>query len=125
MPVTTSVDNDMQLTIHTVTGEASFEEGMTTLKQFFEVRPTKYVLWDFRKGSLAHVSYKDTEAMMDYIKHHSEKRSGGKTAFVVSRDLEYGLSRMAQTLAEIKNLSIQMEIFRSFKEAIRWFGEEE
>lgn len=125
MPITTSIDNDRQLTIHTVTGEASFEEGMATFRQFWEGRPTMNVLWDFRKADLARVSSKETEAMMDYIKHYSEKRSGGKTALVVSGDLEYGLSRMAQTLAEIKSLSIQIEIFRSFKEAIQWLGEEE
>ena len=125
MSITTSVENDNQLTIHTVTGEASFEEGITTLKQFYEDRPTMNTLWDFRTANLVRLSSKETEAIMDYIKHHSEKRSGGKTALVVSGDLEYGLSRMAQALAEIKSLSFQMEIFRSFKEAIQWIGEGE
>ena len=49
MSITTSVDNDKQLTIHTVTGEASFEEGITTLKQFYEDRPTMNTLWDFAR----------------------------------------------------------------------------
>ncbi len=125
MPITTTIDHDRQLTIHTVTGEPSFEEGMATLKQSLEGKPTRNVLWDFRKASLARVSSKETEAMMDYIKHHSEKRSGGKTALVASGDLEYGLSRIAQALAEIKSFSFQMEVFRSLKEAIQWLGEEE
>jgi len=125
MPITTSVDNEKQLTIHTVTGEASFGEGMTTLKQSLEIQPTRNVLWDFSKASLARVFFKETDAMMNYIQDHSEKRSGGKTALVASGDLEYGLSRMAETLAEIKNISIQVKTFRSFNEAIQWFGEEE
>ena len=125
MSITTSVDNDKQLTTHTVIGEVSFEEGMTTLKQFWEGQATRNVLWDFRKASLTCVSVRETEAIMDYIKHHSEKYSGGKTALVASGDLEYGILRMAQTLAEIKGFSLQMEIFRSFKEAIQWLGEEE
>ncbi len=125
MPITTSVDNEKQLTTHTVIGQVSFEEGMETLKQSLEVQPTRNVLWDFRKASLARVSSKETEAMMNYIQHHSEKRSGGKTALVASGNLEYGLSRMAETLAEIKTISIQINAFRSFKEAIQWFGEEE
>ena len=125
MPITTSVDSDKQLTTHTVIGEASFEEGMTTLKQFWEGQPTMNVLWDFRKASLARVSSEETEAIMNYIKRHSEKRSGGKTALVVSGDLEYGLSRMSQMLADLHSISLQMEVFRSFKEAIQWLGQGE
>jgi len=125
MSITTSVDNDKQLTTHTVIGEVYFEEEMTTLKQFWEGQTTKNALWDFRKASLARVSSKETETIMDYIKHHSGKCSVGKTALVASGDLEYGILRMAQTLAEIKGFYLQLEIFRSFEEAIQWLGEEE
>jgi hypothetical protein len=126
MPITTSVDNDKQLTTYTVVGEASFEEVMTTIKQFHEVgRQTINVLWDLRKAGLARVSSKKTEAMINYIKLHSEKRSGGKTALVASRNLEYGLSRMAEMLNEIKSISIQRKVFRSIKEAIQWLDEAE
>jgi hypothetical protein len=123
MPVTTNADHDKQLTIHTVTGEPSFEEGMAAFKQFWEGKPTQNVLWDFRKASLTRLSSIETEAMIDYIKQHAEKRSGGKTAILVSKDLEYGISRMAQTFAELKNIPFEMEIFRSIEEAIQWLGE--
>jgi len=124
MPITSSIDNEKQLTIHTAMGEVSFEDGMTTLRQFWEGQPTINVLWDLRKASLARVTSEETEAIMNYIQQHSEKRSGGKTALVVSGELEYGLSRMSQSLGEIKNLSLQMEVFRSFKKAMQWLGDE-
>ena len=124
MSITTSVDNDKQLTTHTVIGEVSFEEEMTTLKKFWEGQTTRNVMWDFRKASLARVSSGKTEAIMDYIKHHSGKYSGGKTALVASGDLEYGLSRFSQTLAEMKSYPLQLEVFRSFEAAIQWLGEE-
>ena len=73
MPITTTTDHDRQLTIHTVTGEPAFEDGMATLKQFWEGQPTMNVLWDFRKASLARVSFEETEAIMDYI---NIKKSG-------------------------------------------------
>jgi len=123
MPVTTNADHDKQLTIHTVTGEPSFEEGMAAFKQFWEGKPTQNVLWDFRKASLARLSSEETEAMINYIQQHAEKRSGGKTAILVSKDLEYGISRMARTFAELKNIPFEMEIFRSIEEAIQWLGE--
>jgi len=125
MPITTTIDHDRELTIHTVAGEPSFEEGMATIKQFWEGQPTMNVLWDFRKASLPGLSLKETEAITDYIKHHWEKRSGGKSALVVLGDLEYTVSRIAQPLAEMNSFSIQMKIFRTFKEAIQWLGEGE
>ena len=125
MPVKTSADHDKQLTIHTVTGEPSFEEGMAAFKQFWEGKPTQNVLWDFRKASLTRLSSKETEAMIDYIRQHAKKRAGGKTAILVSKDLEYGISRMAQTLTEIKKFSFKVEIFRSIEIAIQWFDKDE
>ena len=122
MPIKTSVDNDKQLSTHTVLGEVSFEDGMTTLKQFWENRPTMNVLWDYRKGSLARVSSVDLERMVDYVTVHSEKRAGGKTAIVVSRDLEYGLLRVLGTLREIRKIPLQSEVFRSMEEAIEWLN---
>ena len=125
MSITTSVDNDKQLTTHTVIGEVSFEEGMTTLKQFWEDRPTMNVLWDYRKGSLARVSSVDLERMVDYVTVHSEKRAGGKTAIVVSRDLESGLSRVLDTLRDISRVPFQLQDFRSMEKANQWLDEEE
>ena len=125
MPVKTKVDHDKQLTIHTVTGEPSFQEGMATFKKFYEGNPTQNVLWDFRKASLARISSKQTEAIIDYIKHHAEKRVGGKTAILVSRDLEYGMSRMVQALTKIKDIPLKTEIFRSIEEAIQWLSKDE
>jgi hypothetical protein len=124
MSITTSVDNDKQLTTHTVIGEVSFEEGMTTLKQFWEDRPTMNVLWDYRKGSLARVSSVDLERMVDYVSVHSEKRAGGKTAIIVSRDLESGLSRVLDTLRDIRRVPFQLQVFRSMEKANQWLDEE-
>jgi hypothetical protein len=125
MSITTSVDNDKQLTTHTVIGEVSFEEGMTTLKQFWEDRPTMNVLWDYRKGSLSRVPAVDLEVMVDYVTVHSEKRAGGKTAIVVSRDLESRLSRVLDTLRDIRRVPFQLQVFRSMEKANQWLDEEE
>ncbi len=124
MPITTEIDNDKQLTTHTVIGDVTFEEFMTTLKQFWENLQTINVLWDFRKSGVSDVSTKEAVAVANYVKHLSGKRIEGKTALVASVDLWYGISRMAQTLGEIKGLSFQMEIFKSYEEAIQWLSEE-
>jgi hypothetical protein len=124
MPIKTDIDIGNQLTIHMVIGNVSYEGVMTNLKRFWESRQTINVLWDFRKGGMAHVSTKEAEAIINYIKHYSEKRPEGKTAIVVSSALDYGMSSVGQTLIEIERISFQIEIFRSYKEAIYWLGEE-
>ena len=125
MPVTTKANHDKQLTINTVTGEPSFQEGMAAFKKFYEGKTTQNALWDFRKASLARVSAKEIKAIFDYIKQHVEKRVGGKTAILVSKDLEYGMSRMVQAFTKLKDIPIEIEIFRSIEEAIQWLGKEE
>ncbi len=74
MSITTSVDNDKKLTTHTVIGEVSFEEVMITLRQFWEGQPTMNVLWDFRKGSMAQLSFIEIERVADYVTFQAEKR---------------------------------------------------
>ena len=125
MQVNIKADHDNQLTIHTVTGKPSFQDGMATFKNFYEGKPTQNVLWDFRKASLARISTKEIEAVLYYVQRHVEKRKGGKTAVLVSKNLEYGISRMVQALTEIKDIPLKIEIFRSIEEAIQWLGKEE
>ncbi len=124
MRITTKVDYDNQLTTHTVIGEVTFEDAVTTLNQFWEGQQTINVLWDIRKGVVADVSPKEAKIISNYIKYYSKKHPESRSAIVVSGDLEYGLSRMVQALGEIRGLSLQTGVFRSFKEAILWLDEE-
>jgi hypothetical protein len=125
MPITTTIDHDRQLTIHTVTGKPSFEELMTALNRFWEGQPTRNLLWNFSEARLAHISYSETRKLIDYVRPQTEKRAGGKTALVSSRDLEYGMSRTLQSLREFQSPSYQIEVFRSLEEASQWFDQEE
>jgi hypothetical protein len=108
-----------------VIGEISFEEVMTTLRQFWEGQLTISVLWDFRKGSMARFSFIEIERVADYVTFQAEKRTGRKTATVVSRESEYGLSRLINTLRVIRKVPLQLKIFRSMEEANQWLDEEE
>jgi hypothetical protein len=125
MPIVNSIDHDKALTIHTVTGEPLFEEIIAAVKQFYESKPTKNVLWDLRKASLVHVSYAELRKILDYVSPMAEKRAGGKTALVGTKDLEFAMSRTFKTFSEIGNLPFQVEAFRSIEEANQWLDEED
>ena len=49
---------------------------------------------------------------------------GGKTAIVALKDLDFGMTRMLMTFAEMKDLPVVAEVFRSFDNAIEWLNEE-
>ena len=48
----------------------------------------------------------------------------GKSAHVVSTNFQFGLTRMAETLAEIKDFPFQQKSFRSMEEALLWLSGE-
>ncbi|MGD2030114.1 MAG: hypothetical protein PVG86_09280 [Desulfobacterales bacterium] len=125
MAIITKVDYDKQLTIHTATGEPTFEEGMEVFKSFYEKHPTKNLLWDLRGASLHHLSSEDLESFVYYAKGHSEVRAGGKTAFVVSKDLEFGMLRVVDVFSEFAKIPFNIMTFRSMDEAMHWLEEEE
>jgi hypothetical protein len=122
MSIIINFDNEKQLTTHTVIGEATGEEILSALRQFWEDRPTINEIWDFREAIGTGVKSEDVDTIMDYIRHHSEKRAGGRTAFIVAGDLEYGMSRMAQAQSVIESFPFQVEIFRSIEAAREWFA---
>jgi len=126
MPIVTSVDTNKDLTIQACTGEVLFEDMMLKLKQFWEKNPTRFMLWDFRQGSLKQISCQNMEKVIEFVSQHAHKRKGGKTAVVAPGDLEYGMSRVADIMLEMKQPPFRSEVFRSLEEARQWlFGSHE
>lgn len=125
MSIVIKADHGRELTVHTVTGEVFFEEIMKTVKLFWEDQPTKYLLWDFTRADMTHVFYSEAREIIDYDRPQTEKRAGGKTALVGSRDLEFGMVRTLKALREFQNPPYQIDVFRSVKEAKQWLDQEE
>jgi len=124
MPITTSFDNERQLTIHTITGEITTEEMMTTVMQFYKNQPSLNALWDYGKGTMTSLPIGLMEEHLKEIKPIIVKREGGKTAYVGSSDANYGTARMLQVHSEINQLPFQVMAFRSYEDAIKWIDEE-
>jgi hypothetical protein len=107
-----------------VTGEPRFEEGISTLRQFWESQPTKNSLWDFRAVTLGRLTYGELKEIIDYIRHRAHKRAGGKTVLVGSKDLVKGAKKIMETCGGPNGLSFQIKVFRSMKKANKWLDEE-
>jgi hypothetical protein len=123
MPIEIDTDSDKQLTIFKVTGEATFEEGLSANKEFYSGNPTQNVIWDFREANLTKITSDQFQQIVDSVQHLTGKRKGGKTAFLASRDLEFGVARMTQAFTEMNASPLNVKVFKSIDEATLWIGE--
>lgn len=117
MPVTYEIDPARALVITTVTGQVSAAE-------MFEYHRALAADPHFVPSLDSLVDFVDTSAYTgtaDEIRHLAEAmpfEAGARRAYVVSSDLHFGLSRMAQAHAERKGVFV--EVFRNRADALAW-----
>lgn len=110
------------LTCHIVKEDLTVDVLMRILKEFWEGNPTQNVLWDLREATMRRLTQDEIQMVASYTSTHPEKKRGGKTAFVVSRDVDYGVGRIIEALTG--HLHYEIQVFRTFKEATEWLDVE-
>jgi len=114
---------DLDLTIHEATEQVNTHDIISLLKDFYQNRVTTYLIWDLNKGGNPELSRNEIKKIIGISIKFSSQRKTGKTAIVTDNDLYYGLSRTYEIYSEMeKDLSLQVRVFRNFKQAIAWFG---
>jgi hypothetical protein len=121
--ITSSLEADSDLTIVTVVGEVNAEQVANQIISFLTREPTKLVLWDFTEGSLASLSSKDLQMIIQRGAQFADRRKGGRTAIACSREVDYGLSRMFQTFASLQHIPFEINVFRNLEEAVEWLNQ--
>lgn len=122
--ITSTLEAENDLTVVTVVGEVDEKQLLNQITSFLTGKPTQLVLWDLREGSLAKITGKDLRMIAQQGAKFADSRRGGRTAIVCSRDLEYGFSRMFQTLAELYHVPFDINVFRNAEEAREWLNED-
>lgn len=77
-------------------------------------------LWDFRDADLSSLQSETVIEMAQYSLKFPPGINDVKVAFLVSRNFEYGLSRMFQMSSDSKTL---IQVFRVMAEAEKWMIE--
>lgn len=111
---------DESLTILTVSGIFTTEEAIHAFEKFIEHDVTLNLLWDFSDADLSQITQKGMEQIIAFTKSKVHLRKNGRTAFVGSQDLPFGVSRMYQTLSEINEHPISQYVFRDMDKALTW-----
>lgn len=123
MAISKMTDRSKGLTIFTATGELTFADQIAALKDFYEGNPTKNELWDMRKITGSRISSEELRQVTLFTKRYEQRRQGGKSALVMTTDLDFGLGRMSDALAESEQLPWKIRAFRSMEKALEWLDE--
>lgn len=122
MPIITTIDKRIDLTVFTVSGEMTYKEQAAALKDFYDAKPTANVLWDLRKQEGHRLTHEELQDIIVYVKSRETVRRTGKTAMVSNSDLDFGLARMIATFAEMENLPWEIQAFRTMDQALKWIN---
>ena len=121
MILKTIVDKDDSIIIHTVTGEITFDKIKTlyeTVLKHPEFQEDMYVIWDIRDADASKLDSQDVIRLARYFETQIKNRTEYRVAIIVSRDLEYGLSRMYQVAAA--DLPAKIGIFIDIDDGKTW-----
>ena len=124
MPITSKMFPHENLTIFTGEGKISFSEASETIRSFsksINPGPTKNVLWDLRKSSVASLTASQVTYLADLSNIDSEERSGGKTAIVATQDQNFGIAK--EFKGQTMHIQREFVVFRHLDEAKKWLEE--
>ena len=122
MNISTKINAEKKLRIHVVEGSININELAKFLKNLYnsdEISPSLNVFWDLRKADFSKVSSSQIRNFTEFIGKNWGIGGKNKAALIVSKDLDYGLSRMYQMLMDNVSQS-KISIFKDMDEAEKW-----
>ncbi len=111
------------VTVKKIIGVVTAEEMLNVARDFYAGRITKNLVVDRSEGSAVELQASDFELLAKFLTENAKARIGGKTAIVAPGDLGYGISRMAEIIAELAQTPVEIRAFRTLSEAAVWIGE--
>ena len=121
MTINTVVDKKAFVVIHTVTGEMTFEEiksSYESVRAHPDFKENMNSIWDLRDADASKFDSQAVIKIARYFETQTKNRTRYKVAVIVSRDLEYGLSKKYQVAAA--DLPAKIGIFIHLEEAKKW-----
>jgi hypothetical protein len=77
------------------------------------------IIWDATELKVGHVTINEIDYVIEHIHKASEKRKGGKAAWVVANRFGFGMGRMFELMSEDK-IRIDIKVFYDLNEAKEW-----
>ena len=123
MPIHRQTDASNTLTTLTATGELTPDDFMDVVEAFKDDPPALNILWDFREAYPSKAFTPDHTADIAALsKYTIGSRSDGKTAYVASSELVYGMCRMFTSQLVMKGALHTTMVFHEIDDAIDWLS---
>lgn len=110
------------VTILTVTSSATFQDVLAAISVAAQDEPDGLFVWDLRAApSLAEVPTPELLATIAEVLLPSPRARGrGRSAYVVSRDVDFALMQTIVSQAEASGYRAGLRVFRSDMDALNW-----
>ena len=122
MNITMEIDETANLRTHRVTGDLTMDAVFAELEQVYskpDFQPDMNVMWDLRGATITSMSSAEIQRLSDFVAGRWGPGGKSRAALVVSRDFEFGLTRMYEIFLESR-MSVQVQVFRDLDEAMKW-----
>jgi hypothetical protein len=124
----TATCDSQGITAFAVGPQAGPADVIDAFAAFMSSGPTPLVLWDLRAASIGRFTGVQLQQMVEGLLTFSNaERQVGRSAFVTSREVDYGVVRMLTTQAELGGYPVKMRVYRDLSVARAWllghFGE--
>ena len=118
--IETVIDRGRNLVVHKMTEAIDQLEVSQALETVYgDPKSTRMaVLWDARDADLSVMSHDDAWEMAGAVERFYGKMGSGKTAFLTSRKVDFGVARMLQSL--IDAIPRDLQVFDNLEEALDW-----
>ncbi len=83
---------------------------------------TLNVLWDFSGADLTQIPSEEIIGIIGESKAYAHSRDGGRTAFVLTADVNFGLGRMVEMASESMGMPFEFRRFRFMDQAANGLG---
>jgi len=112
---------DAAIWVLRVTGTITLEEFKRAIIETFAdpaFTQGSPILWDMRDFDTTVADAATFSELVLFNEKTADERGGGRSAIVVSSEVDYGMSRMFQSIAD--GLPTDFAVFRSYRDARDW-----
>ncbi len=122
MPVITDINQKIDFTEHIATGDVRDDDMFSAQKEFYENGPTRFQLWDMTGCVMTGITMGGMRTFIERAAQYGKVRENGKTAVIVSSQLQFGLARTAEAFGEFSSIPFAFQVFKDRAEALAWLN---
>ena len=76
-------------------------------------------IWDFRSASMTSFNENELKILAGFVRKRLPKLAK-RVAYVITKEVDYGIGRMWMTYAEISDANQERQLFYNMEEAVKW-----